>query len=109
MQKEIWFANLNPTRGSEQNGIRPVVIISGDAMNENLGLSIVLPLSTKVKNYAGCLILKKNTTNGLKQDSEILTFQIRPIAQDRLIEKIGVISNEELTAIKKYLNDILYF
>jgi mRNA interferase MazF len=56
MQKEIWFANLNPTRGSEQNGIRPVVIISRDAMNENLGLSIVLPLSTKVKNYAGCLI-----------------------------------------------------
>jgi mRNA interferase MazF len=109
MQKEIWFANLNPTKGTEQNGIRPIVIISGDTMNEHLGLSIIMPLSTKIKNYAGCLVLKKNLTNGLKQDSEILTFQIRTISQDRLIEKIGKISDDELNQLKKNLNEILYF
>jgi mRNA interferase MazF len=109
MQKEIWYANLNPTKGTEQSGIRPVVIISGNTMNEHLGLSIVMPLSTKVKNYMGCLVLKKNSMNGLKEDSEILTFQIRTISQDRLIEKIGKITDNELQELKKNLNEILYF
>ena len=77
--------------------------------NEHLGLSIIMPLSTKIKNYAGCLVLKKNLTNGLNQDSEILTFQIRTISQDRLIEKIGKISDDELNQLKKNLNEILYF
>jgi len=44
-QGEIWMADLNPVVGSEQQGIRPVVIISGNAMNNNLGISIVCPLN----------------------------------------------------------------
>jgi mRNA interferase MazF len=57
-QREIWRADLNPVKGSEQKGIRPVVIISGNAMNDNLGICIICCLSLKIKNYAGCLVLK---------------------------------------------------
>ena len=78
-QREIYLADLNPLKGSEQRGIRPVVVISGNSMNDHLGISIICPLSTKVKNYAGCLILEKDAINGLEQDSEIITFQIRTL------------------------------
>ena len=50
-QREIWFADLNPTKGSEQSGIRPVVVISGDTMNNNAGLSLICSLSSKIKNW----------------------------------------------------------
>ena len=48
-QKDIVYANLNPTSGSEQRGKRPVVIISGEDFNVS-GLFIVCPLTTKIKN-----------------------------------------------------------
>ena len=56
-QKDIYWANLNPTKGKEQKGKRPVVIISGNTMNRNFGIFIVCPISSKIKNYAGCVKL----------------------------------------------------
>lgn len=98
-QKDIYLANLSPTKGSEQGGLRPVVVISGDTMNDNLGVCIACPISSKVKKYASCVQLKKNKTNGLKQDSEIITFQVRTVSNKRLGTKIGKISEEELEKV----------
>ncbi len=53
------MTNLNPTLGSEQRGIRPVVVLNGNAMNDHFGVCIMCPLSNKINGYAGCLILKK--------------------------------------------------
>lgn len=108
-QGEIWMADLNPVEGSKQRGIRPVIIISGNAMNNNLGISIVCPLTSKVKNYAGCLVLEKDDLNGLEQDSEVITFQIRTVSHDRLIRKIGSITPKQLEQIKKGLEEILRY
>ena len=108
-QREIWLADLNPVKGSEQKGIRPVVIISGNAMNDNLGICIVCPLSTKVKNYAGCLALKKDEMNGLDHDSEIITFQVRTISKERLISIKGAITKQQLEIIKKGLQEVLTY
>ena len=108
-QREIWLADLNPVKGSEQKGIRPVVIVSGNAMNDNLGICIVCPLSTKVKNYAGCLVLKKDEMNGLDQDSEIITFQVRTISKERLISIKGAITKQQLEIIKKGLQEVLTY
>ena len=63
-QGEIWFVDLNPTKGSEQAGQRPVVVISGNLLNEHLTVVIVVPLTTKIKNYNSkkikrCQILHK--------------------------------------------------
>ena len=65
LQKDIYWANLNPTKGREQKGKRPVVIISGNVMNKNMGIFIVCPISSKIKNYVGCVKLEKNKTNNL--------------------------------------------
>lgn len=108
-QKDIYLANLNPTKGNEQSGIRPVVLISGNAMNENFGIVIICPISSKIKKYAACVQLKKSKTNGLKSDSEIITFQVRTIAKDRLMKKIGSITFDELTAVLSGLNDVFTY
>ncbi|MGB3779591.1 MAG: type II toxin-antitoxin system PemK/MazF family toxin [Tunicatimonas sp.] len=108
-QGEIWYANLNPTQGSEQRGIRPVVITSGNAMNDHFRVCIVCPLSSQIKQYAGCVLLKKDSTNNLNQDSEIITFQIRAVDKARLTKKIGSITPQQLNALKAGLSDILTY
>ncbi len=108
-QCEIWLADLNPVRGSEQQGTRPVVVISGNAMNVNLGIGIVCPVSSRVKHYAGCLVLRKDEKNGLEKDSEVITFQVRTIAQERLMRKLGEITTNQLETIKGGLLEILTF
>ncbi len=105
-QGEIWYADLNPVRGSEQAGYRPVVILSGNLMNKYLNLVIVAPLTSKIKNYKGNPILKANPKNGLKQNSEILIFHLRSISKERLKEKIGEITKTELSLALETLKDL---
>jgi mRNA interferase MazF len=108
-QGEIWYANLNPSKGSEQAGFRPVVIVSGNLLNELLPMVIVMPLTTKIKKYKGNPILQPTKSNGLKDVSEMLVFHIRSISKDRLVERIGNIETEELQHSIKTLNDILKY
>lgn len=108
-QRDIWLVDLNPVKGSEQKGLRPVVIVSGNAMNDNLPICIVCPLSSKIKGYKGCLVLKKDIFNRLESDSEIITFQIRTIAAGKLIKKIGTITNDQMNIIRLGLSEILTY
>ena len=109
MQRDIYIASLDPASGNVQQGQRPVVIISGDAMNEMTDLCIICPLTSKIKNYPGSLLLVKNQQNGLADDSEVLIFQIRVISKSRLVKKIGVITGDELNQVKRGLIDVLTF
>jgi mRNA interferase MazF len=108
-QGEIWFADLNPIKGSEQAGRRPVVIVSGNLLNKHLPVVITIPLTSKIKNYKGNPVLKPTGTNGLKVESEMLVFHLRSISKDRLVEKIGAIEPGELGLAIKTLNEILRF
>lgn len=105
-QGEIWFANLNPTKGSEQAGMRPVVIVSGNLANTHLNTVICCPLTTKIKNYKGNVVLQPNTDNALKATSEILTFHIRSITKERLKRKVGNITAQELAQLKTGFDEI---
>ena len=108
-QGEIWQADLNPVKGSEQAGFRPVVVLSGNLLNQHLAIAIVVPLTTKIKNYKGNPILKPSQTNGLKNKSEMLVFHIRSVSKDRLMRKVGMINPDELAQVTKTLNDILKY
>ncbi len=108
-QGEIWYADLNPVKGSEPSGFRPVVVISGNLLNEYLNVVIVVPLTTQIKNYKGNPILSPNKLNGLKKESEMLIFHVRSVAKDRLIERIGNIDTSQLEQAHKTLNDILKY
>lgn len=108
-QGEIWYADLNPSTGSEQSGLRPVVIISGNLLNEYMKIVIVAPLTTKIKNYKGNPVLHPTKKNGLPKPSEILVFHIRSVSKERLVRKVGVIEPADLQTSIKTLNDILKY
>lgn len=102
-QGEIWLADLEPTKGSEQAGKRPVVIISGDTLNETLPIVIVVPITTHVKSYPTCILLSANKTSGLSKESEAIPFQVRAVTKKRLTKRLGHITQEELRDIIKGL------
>ncbi len=106
-QKEIWFVDLNPVKGSEQAGYRPVVVISGNLMNTYLNTVICCPLTTKIKNYKGNVVVNPTNKNGLKQTSEVLVFHIRSLAKERFLEKVGSIEQVELEQALEGLNDFM--
>lgn len=108
-QKEIYWANLEPVKGQEQGGKRPVVIVSGNTMNKHFDIVMICPISTKIKNYEGCVRLNKNDQNKLKQNSEVITFQMRTISKKRLGRKIGSITTDQLGQIFSGLTDILTY
>ncbi|MEX1001535.1 MAG: type II toxin-antitoxin system PemK/MazF family toxin [Crocinitomicaceae bacterium] len=108
-QGEIWYANLNPVKGNEQAGFRPVVIISGDLLNQYLDIVICCPLTSKVKRYKGNVVLHPNKMNQLKKKSEILTFHICSVSKHLLVKKTGSISPTEIDQIKACLDDILTY
>lgn len=108
-QREIWLADLNPVKGNEQKGVRPVVVISGNAMNDHLGISIVCPLTSSIKNYAGCPAIDRNPANGLSIDSQAITFQVRTLSRERFRTRLGEISGNQLREIIDGLNDILTY
>lgn len=108
-QCEIWLANLNPVRGSEQKGFRPVIILSGNLLNSMMPVIITCPLTTKIKEYKGNIVLIPDKTNGLSEISEAVIFQIRSVSKERLIKKIGQINQEQLHKLKQGLDDILRY
>ena len=108
-QGELWYADLSPVKGSEQAGYRPVVVLSGNLMNEHLNTVICCPLTSKVKNYHGNVVLTPDAENKLKAVSEILTTQIRCIAKERLVKKIGQVTPEQLSKTKQTLGDLLRY
>ena len=108
-QGEIWFTDLNPVKGSEQAGYRPVIIISGNLLNVHAKVVVCVPLTTQNKNYHGNLVLDPSPTNGLSSRSETLTLNVRSISKDRLLERVGSVSKAELKQIYTTLNEILTY
>ncbi len=106
---EIWDVYLDPVKGSEQGRRRPAVILSGDLVNANLKTLIVCPLTSKLKNYHGNLILEPNQINGLSKRSEVMTIHIRSISKERLKVKIGQINKTEMDLILESLHKIITY
>lgn len=108
-QGEIWQVYLDPIKGSEQGGNRPLVVISGNTLNNNLHVVIGCPLSTSIHNFEGNLVLDPTEINGLKTRSEVMVFHIRSLSKERFKKKLGSISFTQLNYLKKTLNDILKY
>ena len=108
-QAEIYLANLNPGTGSEQTGTRPVLIISGNTLNENMPICIVCPLSSKIKNFSTGTIIRPDKQNNLRHSSEVISFQVRTISTSRLGKKLGVITEAQLQDVLNKLNNVLKY
>ncbi len=102
---DMYYADLSPVVGSEQGGIRPVLIIQNDMGNKYSPTVIAAAITSQTtKNKLPTHIEIGSEKFGLKSDSVVLAEQIRTIDKSRLKEKIGHINNEEI--ISK-INDAL--
>ncbi len=90
---EIYLANLEPVVGSEQGGIRPVVILQNNVGNKHSPTTIAAPITTKrVPNSLPIHVFVFATRSGLPQNSCVLLEQIRVLDKSRLTEKIGKVN-----------------
>lgn len=108
-QWEIYYTDLEPTIWREQSWKRPVVIVSWDSFNLNLNTVLVMPVTSKIKKYFWALVLEPSEENWLDYKSEILSFHIRSISVNRLINKIWYIKKQELELLLDWLNLILRY
>lgn len=106
-QGQIYLSDLNPVKGHEQAGYRPVLVIQNDILNHNLSTVIILPITSNLKHKENLTVYLLNKENSsMENDSLVLLFQIRTIDKLRLKKKIGEINQEEFYKIKRKLNNI---
>ena len=101
---EIYFASLNPVIGSEQGGLRPVLIIQNDIGNTYSPTTIVAAITSRMKRAKLPTHVEiKNSHSELERDSVVLLEQIRTIDKRRLQEKIATLDEESMERVKKAL------
>lgn len=104
---EIWLADLNPTRGHEQSGRRPVLVVSEDLFNRGpVGLVVVLPLTSTIRNVPSHVPVTP-PEGGVRSPSAVLCEAIRSISTERLILRWGSVRSQTMAAIEDRLRILL--
>ena len=97
---EVWFADLNPVRGHEQGGHRPVLVISVDTYNRGpAGLLLVLPITSTRRGVLYHVSIDP-PEGGLASPSDILCDAIRSISRERLGRRVGALGPASLAAVE---------
>jgi|SRR6185369_17626595 len=106
LRGEVYWADLNPIRGSEQSGIRPVLVISQDIFNGRSGTVIALALTSQPQR-AGFPLTYELDNPELPKKSWVKIGQIRTLAVERIGARICRLEPEALDQIIEGLNDIV--
>jgi mRNA interferase MazF len=106
LRGEIYQADLNPVRGREQAGLRPVLILSHDVFNERSGTVIAVALTSKPQR-AGFPLTLELQSKGLPKKSWVKISQIRTLAVERIGQRLGKVKPEELAQIIEGLHEII--
>ena len=106
LRGEIRWADLNPVRGREQAGLRPVLILSQDVFNERSGTVIAVALTSQPQR-AGFPLTLELQARRLPKKSWVKISQIRTLAVERMGKVIGRASPEELAQVVEGLNEII--
>jgi len=101
---EIYFAQLNPVVGSEQGGIRPVLVVQNDIGNQYSPTTIILAITSQINKAKLPTHVEIDAhTYGLERDSVILAEQIRTIDKSRLKQRIAVLREESMVKVDQAL------
>jgi mRNA interferase MazF len=106
LRGEIYWADLNPVRGSEQAGVRPVLVISHDIFNQRSGTVIALALTSQPQR-AGFPLTFELANSELPKKSWVKISQIRTLAIERIGEGICRLETEIIDQIIEGLNEIV--
>jgi mRNA interferase MazF len=106
LRGEIRWADLNPVRGREQAGLRPVLVLSHDVFNERSGTVIAVALTSQEPRAGFPLTLESNAP-GLPKRSWVKVSQIRTLAGERIGRRLARASEEEVDRVVEGLNEII--
>jgi mRNA interferase MazF len=106
LRGEIWWADLNPTRGHEQSGVRPVLIISRDVFNQSSKTVIGIAVTSQEPRVGYPLSLEITSVK-LPRRSWVKIGQVRTLSIERLSNRIGRVSSEELDEVIEGFNAIV--
>ena len=106
LRGDIVWANLDPTQGSEQSGLRPVLVLSQDVFNDRSGTVIAVALTSQPPSAGFPLTLELTDAN-LPKKSWVKISQIRVLSVKRLGKKLGRASADELELVIEGLNEII--
>ena len=102
---EVWLINLDPAVGAEIKKTRPAVIVNDDAIGI-LPLKVIVPITEWKDRYAVApwmVRLEPSAENGLEKPSAADAFQVRSVAQERFVRRIGKLSGTTMKVITKAL------
>lgn len=104
---QVWLITLDPTKGHEQAGTRPCLVVSVNKFNHSRAeLVVIVPVTTTDKRIPSHVKIAKGEA-GLTEDSYAMTEAIRCISRDRLIKPFGTVEAETLAAVEERLRIIL--
>ena len=106
LRGEIRWADLNPVRGHEQSGLRPVLVVSHDVFNDRSGTVIAMALTSQPPRAAFPLSLELGDRR-LPRRSWVKISQVRTLSVERIGARLGRASPEELTQVVEGLNEII--
>lgn len=106
LKGDLFWADLEPTRGREQAGKRPVVVLSGEAFNDRTRTVIAMAITSKPQTMSFPLTHELASGN-LPKRSWIKIGQIRTLAVQHLGRRIGTVTPEEVLRVVDGLNEIL--
>jgi mRNA interferase MazF len=106
LRGDIRWADLNPVRGREQAGLRPVLILSHDVFNERSGTVIAVAITSQPQR-AGFPLTLDLKTGDLPKRSWVKISQVRTLSVERIGKLIGRASPEELSQVVEGLNEII--
>jgi mRNA interferase MazF len=106
LRGEIWWADLDPVRGREQAGQRPVLVVSEDVFNERSGTVIAMAITSQPQRSLFPLTLELSEVK-LPKTSWLKISQIRTLSDDRLVRRLARVPPEILQKAIEGLNEIL--
>lgn len=106
LRGEILWADLNPVKGHEQAGLRPVLILSPEIFNERSGTVIAMALTSQAQRV-GFPLSMEITSVSLPKPTWVKISQIRTLSVERLGKRMGRVSDDEMSQVVEGLNEII--
>jgi mRNA interferase MazF len=104
---EVWVVSLDPTKGREQAGKRPALVLSVDHFNKGpADLIVVLPITSKAKGIPFHVNVRP-PEGGLKQESFIKCEDVRSISKERLLQRLGAVTTRTMKLVEDRVRILL--
>lgn len=104
---EVWIINLDPTKGREQAGKRPALVLSVDQFNHGPAeLAVILPITSKAKGIP-LHVAVTPPEGGLNQPSFIKCEDVRSVSKERLLNKLGAVTAQTMSTVEDRIKRLL--